>query len=151
MDIIEKLKAYEGTKTYQLYKGFYKNGKFHIYKDSLGYSTIGYGRLVQGKEEQYKDGITEAQADALLLEDIGNARVYLDELRLDLPVESRWNDFMVMMIFQLGIGKVQQFKKFLTAMRAKNYATAIVEIKNSNWYRQTPNRVNDMIRYVTQG
>lgn len=151
MDIVEKLKEYEGTKAYQMYKGYYKNGKFRVYKDSLGYDTIGYGHLVKSGEAFPSDGITEEQADAMLLADIGTARVQLDELRLELPNDSRWNDFMVMMIFQLGITKTNQFKKFLSAMRAKNYATAVAEIKDSNWYRQTPNRVNDMIRYVTQG
>lgn len=151
MDIVAKLKEYEGTKAYQMYKGYYKNGKFRVYKDSLGYDTIGYGHLVKSGEAFPADGITEEQADVMLLADIGTARVQLEELRLLLPNDSRWNDFMVMMIFQLGITKTNQFKKFLTAMRAKNYTTAVAEIKDSNWYRQTPNRVNDMIRYVTQG
>lgn len=151
MDIIAQLKEFEGTKSYQMYKGYYKNGRFHVYKDSLGYSTIGYGRYCQGKEDQYANGITESQADAMLLEDIGQARVYLDEMKLGLPIDSRWNDFMVMMIFQLGITKTNQFRKFLTALRAGNYATAIAEVKDSNWYRQTPNRVNKMIDYVING
>lgn len=150
MDIVAQLKEYEGTKAYQMYKGYYKNSKFHVYKDSLGYDTIGYGHLVKS-DEAFPGGITEAQADAMLLADIGNARVEVDQLRLGLPFDSRWNDFMVLMVFQLGITKTNQFKKFLTALRAKNYATAIAEVKNSNWYRQTPNRVNKMLEDVLKG
>lgn len=150
MDIIAKLKEYEGTKTYQMYKGYYKNGKFRIYKDSLGYDTIGYGHLVKSGEN-FENGLTDAEADTLLLADIGTARVEVDQLRLGLPIDSNWNDFMVLMVFQLGITKTNQFKKFLTALRAGNYATAIAEVKDSNWYRQTPNRVNKMIDDVLKG
>lgn len=150
MDIIAKLKEYEGTKTYQMYKGYYKNGKFRVYKDSLGYDTIGYGHLVKSGEN-FENGLTDVEADALLLADIGTARVEVDQLRLGLPIDSNWNDFMVLMVFQLGITKTNQFKKFLTALRAGNYATAIAEVKDSNWYRQTPNRVNKMIEDVLKG
>lgn len=150
MDIIAKLKEYEGTKTYQMYKGYYKNGKFRKYKDSLGYDTIGYGHLVKSGEN-FENGLTDAEADALLFADIGTARVEVDQLRLGLPIDSNWNDFMVLMVFQLGITKTNQFKKFLTALRAGNYATAIAEVKDSNWYRQTPNRVNKMIEDVLNG
>lgn len=150
MDIIAKLKGYEGTKTYQMYKGYYKNGKFRVYKDSLGYDTIGYGHFLKSGEN-FENGLTDAEADALLFADIGTARVEVDQLRLGLPIDSNWNDFMVLMVFQLGITKTNQFKKFLTALRAGNYATAIAEVKDSNWYRQTPNRVNKMIEDVLKG
>lgn len=150
MDIIAKLKEYEGTKAYQMYKGYYKNGRFRVYKDSLGYDTIGYGHLVKSGEN-FDNGLTDKEADALLLVDIGNARVEVDRLRLDLPIGSNWNDFMVLMVFQLGITKTLQFKRFITALRAGNYATAIAEVKDSNWYRQTPNRVNKMIDDVLKG
>lgn len=150
MDIIAKLKEYEGTKTYQMYKGYYKNGKFRVYKDSLGFDTIGYGHLVKSGEN-FENGLTDAEADTLLLADIGNARVEVDQLRLGLPIDSNWNDFMVLMVFQLGITKTNQFKKFLTALRAGNYAIAIAEVKDSNWYRQTPSRINKMLDDLLKG
>src|SRR5215475_10158516 len=117
MDIFKQLQAYEGTKEYQESKGFYHDGKFWIYKDSIGFSTIGYGRLVQGKEEQYKNGITEEQADAMLREDIESARSDAEKLKLNLPKDSKWNDFIVLMIFQLGLTKTLRFKKFLAALK----------------------------------
>lgn len=150
MDIISKLKEFEGTKSYQTYKGYYKNSKFHVYKDSLGFDTIGYGHLVKAGES-FPNGITDEHADAMLLTDMEHARTDVVSLRLRLPHDSRWNDFMIMMVFQLGITKTNQFKKFLTALRAGNYATAISEVKDSNWYRQTPTRVDAMIKYVTAG
>lgn len=147
MDMKEQLKIYEGTKQYQTKLGYYKNGKFWTYKDSLGFSTIGYGHLVL-KGEDFTQGLTDVEADKLLDFDIAIALSDVLSLGLNLPKQSKWNDFMVLMVFQLGLTKTRQFKKFLAALKAGNYATAIIEVKDSNWYRQTPNRVDQMIRAV---
>lgn len=150
MDIKSKLKEYEGTKAYQAKIGYFKDGKFWTYKDSLGYPTIGYGHLVL-KGENFSNGLTEAEADKLLDVDIAIARRDVASLSLNLPPASNWNDFMVLMVFQLGLTKTRQFKKFLAALKTANYNTAIVEVRDSNWYRQTPNRVEKMIRAVLNG
>lgn len=150
MDMKEQLKIYEGTKQYQKKLGYYRDGKFYPYKDSLGYWTVGYGHLVL-KGEDFSQGLTEAEADKLLDFDIAIARRDVLSLGLNLPPASNWNDFMVLMVFQLGLTKTRQFKKFLAALKAGSYATAIVEVKDSNWYRQTPNRVNVMIQAVLHG
>lgn len=150
MDIIAQLKIYEGTKQYQAKLGYFRDGKFWTYRDSLGYDTIGYGHLVKAGEN-FTQGLTEQEAERLLVLDVNQARKDVIKLQVNLPDESRWNDFLVLMVFQLGLTKTLQFKKFLAALRSGNYATAINEVKDSNWYRQTPNRVNDMIRAVTNG
>lgn len=46
MDLVNKLKEYEGTKAYQTKLKYFREGKFYPYKDSRGYLTIGYGHLV---------------------------------------------------------------------------------------------------------
>ena len=150
MNIIEQLKIYEGTKQYQTKLGYFRDGKFWTYKDSLGYDTIGYGHLVKAGEK-FTQGLTEQEAERLLVLDVNQARKDVAKLQVNLPDESRWNDFLVLMVFQLGLTKTLQFRKFLAALKSGNYATAVNEVKDSNWYRQTPNRVNDMIRAVTNG
>ncbi|CRY61282.1 Phage-related lysozyme (muraminidase) [Yersinia kristensenii] len=147
----EKLKEYEGTKAYQTKLGYYKNNKFWVYKCSEGFPTIGYGHLVLRSEKFCYDGITEQQADQLLEQDISEALAGVSSLKLNLPADSRWNDFLVMMVFQLGLAGTKQFKRFLAALSNANYATAIIEVKDSKWYRQTPNRVDSMITYVVRG
>jgi GH24 family phage-related lysozyme (muramidase) len=150
MDIKQTLKTYEGTQQYQAKLGYFKNSKFWTYKDSLGYPTIGYGHLVL-KSEDFKDGLTEQQADELLSRDILIAKSEVLKLKLNLPAESNWNDFIVLMVFQLGLTKTLGFKKFLAALKEGNYATAIIEVRDSQWYRQTPNRVDQMIHDVLKG
>lgn len=58
---------------------------------------------------------------------------------------------MILMIFQLGITKAKQFKKMIAALKKNNWKEAIVQVRNSNWDRQTPTRVNDMISTLTNG
>ncbi|TCW50859.1 phage lysozyme [Phytobacter diazotrophicus] len=146
MDIKGRLWIYEGTKEYQTKMNYFRNGKFYPYKDSLGKLTIGCGHLVL-KTENFNDGITEKETDILLSRDLAN--VILDVHSLGLNVPDDWNDFLIIMTFQLGINGVKKFKRMMTALKAKNYREAIVQAKDSLWYKQTPNRVDDMIRQLT--
>lgn len=58
---------------------------------------------------------------------------------------------MILMIFQLGITRAKQFKKMIAALKKNNWKEAIVQVRDSNWDRQTPTRVNDMISTLTNG
>ena len=146
MDLKGRLWIYEGTKEYQTKMNYFRNGKFYPYKDSLGKLTIGCGHLVL-KNENFNDGITEKEADILLSRDLAN--VILDVHSLGLNVPDDWNDFLIIMTFQLGINGVKKFKRMINALQLKNFREAIVQARDSLWYRQTPNRVDDMIRQLT--
>ena len=50
------------------------------------------------------------------------------------------------MIFQLGIEGQQKFKKMNCYIKKKEFFMAALEMKNSLWYSQTPNRVEGLIR-----
>lgn len=145
MDLKQRLKQYEGTKQYQAKLGYFKNGKFWPYKDSLGYSTIGYGHLISNGE-QFSTGITEEEADKLLSRDLAKVIMQVQTLGLNIPDD--WNDFIIIMAFQLGVAGVLKFRKMLEALKVQNYSEAIRQAKDSLWYRQTPNRVNDMIKQL---
>lgn len=141
-DLKERLIKYEGSLEYQKYKGYFKNDKFYPYKDSLGYLTIGYGHLIQ-KGEEYSNGLHPIDADILLANDIEKAKKQLKTLNLGvLPRDIE--DYLVIMLFQLGLAGVQKFKKLLTAAKAHDRDGIRRESIDSLWYRQTPNRVKDM-------
>ncbi|HBQ8072870.1 TPA: glycoside hydrolase family protein [Klebsiella pneumoniae] len=116
-----------------------------MYKDTEGYWTIGYGHKVLPNEMQkYKDGINAMDADLLLAWDIDRTKKDLATLGLVLPKD--WEDFMIIMTFQLGLGGVKKFRKMIAALKVQNWKEAIVQAKDSLWYRQTPNRLNAMIQ-----
>ena len=150
-EFLAKVKQNEGSMAYQQKKGYFKNGKFWVYKDSLGFPTIGYGHLVTPKEN-FKEGITADQADALLIKDcgvaIGAAKSIADQYNINAPLAIQ--EMLVEMVFQLGKDGVLKFKKFLTALSAKDYPKAIVEVKDSLWYKQTPNRVEGHIKVLNE-
>ncbi|PXL35871.1 lysozyme [Klebsiella variicola] len=142
MDLKERLKQYEGTIEYQSKLGYFKNGKFWAYKDNLGFPTIGYGHLVQ-KGESFPNGMTSNEAELQLLIDIKKAKGELSSLNLGvLPQDIE--DYLVIMLFQLGLGGVKKFKKLLVAAKNHDRNGMRRESVDSLWYRQTPNRVKDM-------
>ncbi|ELY4576851.1 glycoside hydrolase family protein [Cronobacter sakazakii] len=142
MDLKNRLINYEGSIAYQTKLGYFKNGKFWTYKDSLGYPTIGYGRLLKSGES-YPNGITPEQAERMLEEDISTAKSAVRSIGLDLPAD--WQDFMIIMVFQLGLTGTLKFRKMIQSLRVKNYKEVIVQVKDSLWYRQTKSRVDQMI------
>lgn len=144
MDIKERLKLYEGTKEYQRVRGYYRQDKFYPYVDTEGYATVGYGhKILDSEREKCKNGISAIDADLLLAWDIDRTIKDVKTLGLDLPKD--WQDFLVIMAFQLGLGGVKKFKKMIAALHRKDWKEAIIQAKDSLWYRQTPNRVKDMI------
>ena len=49
------------------------------------------------------------------------------------------------MIFQLGVKGVSNFKKMIKYLNKKKYMTCL-EMMDSLWYKQTPERVNNLIK-----
>lgn len=146
MNLQTRLEVYEGTKEYQQKLGYFRQGKFWTYKDSLGYPTIGYGHLVLPGED-FSNGLEPIDAGLLLAKDIEKAKAGVHTLGLTVPTD--WEEFLVIMVFQLGLGGVKKFRKMIEALKQKDYPEAIKQAKDSLWYRQTPNRVNDMIKQLT--
>lgn len=146
MDIKTRLIEYEGSRAYQTRMGYFINNKYYPYKDSEGFLTVGFGHKVLPIED-FNNGITEIEALRLLDKDIAIAESQLDKLNLIIPKD--WHDFMIIMIFQLGLSGTIRFKKMIQALRDANYTEAVKQAKDSLWYRQTPNRVNAMIAQLT--
>lgn len=148
-NLVQRIKTNEGSIAYQRKNGMYKNGKFYLYKDSLGYWTIGYGHLCTDSEvKKFKDGISETQAGILLLQDVveaeQGARRLFEMNRHSVEVQ----DVLIEMVFQLGERKASGFKKFKAALDVMDYDTAADELKNSSWHKQTTNRVNGHIQVL---
>lgn len=109
------------------------------YKDIFGFTSIGIGRNLD------TTGISLAEAYQLLDNDIERCTIacrknfpWFDDLS---PVR---RDFMVMMVFQLGISRTLEFHRMLAAMAAGDYNEAANQIENSLWAKQTGRRVRKM-------
>lgn len=119
----------------------------HEYKDSLGFSTIGIGRLI---DKRKGGGITRDEALFLLDNDIErkSAEVYraLPWLKTHSDQVQR---AIINMAFQMGIVTLLTFKNTLSLVEQRKYKQAADNALQSKWAKQTPNRakrVTDMIR-----
>ncbi|BBF76069.1 glycoside hydrolase family protein [Acinetobacter ursingii] len=112
--------------------------KLYEYKDHLGYSTIGVGRLI---DKRKGGGITSEESAYLLGNDILKR---LTELDLKLPWIKRLDDarrgVLLSMAFQMGVDGLLAFKNTLEMVRTGRYADAANGMLNSLWARQTPQR-----------
>ena len=146
-EFVDEIKVFEGTKEYQKKMGYVKNGKFIKYKDSLGYWTIGYGHLIL-EGENFDNGIDDSTADTMIIHDITNAandaKKLFTKYKMKLPERAQY--VLTGMVFQLGIQKTSKFVNFLTALSKNDYKKAANEMRNSAWYKQTPNRVDALAK-----
>lgn len=120
--LTEDLKRDEGFRT-------------HPYKDTVGKTTIGYGRNLDDV------GISQTEAEALLRKDIG---VAFEETMANYPwLRDRPADLqrvVVNMAFNMGQSRLAGFKKMFAAMEAKHYKLASLEALDSKWAEQTGER-----------
>lgn len=144
-----EVKEYEGTIPYQTKRGYFKNGKFFVYKDSLGLDTIGYGHLVRSGET-FVSGLTESQGDSLLQKDAqaayNDAKAIYDQFGMSAPESVQ--RVLWQMVFQMGKSKVLKFNKAMTALGRGDYKTAGKEMRDSTWYKQTTSRAEKLARIV---
>ena len=132
MSLIDSIKQHEG------YVGI-------VYKDSLGIDTIGYGFTI--KDLELDEDICE-----IILER------KLKELETRVNLKFKWfmympqeiKDVVMEMCYQLGVGGVSKFKKTIAYLQNKQWEEASVEMLDSLWAKQTPNRAKELSNRVKE-
>ena len=117
-----------------------------VYKDHLGYRTVGVGHLIIPSDEEWGVGvghpITQTRADELLFYDLANVLKECED-----HFHNNWRDWpeevkliIANMAFNLGITKLKKFQLMLTAINKEDYKTASKEGLDSRWAKQVYNR-----------
>ena len=107
--------------------------RLEVYKDSLGFWTIGVGHLLG--ETPRMSRITLPEAHALLEADIKAAEMTARRLAGSVEQdEVRWR-VLVNMAFNLG-EKLGQFKRFLGALSVADWPNASAYMLQSLWAKQ---------------
>lgn len=105
------------------------------YLDTVGKLTIGYGRNLDDV------GITEAEADFLLMNDINGS---ISDLDMAFPIWKELSENRQMallnMVFNLGLHKFMTFRKMHAAIREGDFDKASQEALDSLWARQVGSR-----------
>ena len=111
----------------------------HVYDDSLGIPTIGYGFAIKDLvlEEDLCDEILLRKLRILGKSVIGKFP-FFDSLPSDCKT------VLMEMCYQLGVTGVSKFKKALKAMEDGDWEKAADEMLDSKWAKQTPNRAKEL-------
>ena len=125
-DLLESIKKHEGFVE-------------HVYQDSLGIDTIGYGFAIK---------------DLILDEDIAEDILMrkLEKLKRNANSRFQWLEDMpqevqavvLNMCYQLGVTGVSKFRKAISALQEGDWREAADEMLDSLWARQTPNRAKEL-------
>ena len=129
-DLVDSIKKHEG------YVGI-------VYKDRLGIDTIGYGFAI--KDLELDEDICEIILERKLIELIDRIRLKFNWYKY-MPPEIQ--DIVVEMCYQLGVTGFSKFKKTIAYLQNKQWEEASVEMLDSLWAIQTPNRAKEMSERV---
>ncbi len=115
----------------------------HVYNDSLGIPTIGYGFAIK---------------DLILDEDLAEEILIRKVKVLASRVQNKFDWFntapdvikevVIEMCYQLGLSGFSKFKLTISYLEKENYLEASKEMLLSRWAKQTPNRAKKMSKIV---
>lgn len=117
------------------------------YRCTAGKLTIGVGRNLEDV------GISKEESDYLLTNDISRVTV---EISRHLPWALKLDDarfsVILSMVFQMGMGGVKNFRKFLNALQMGDYTKASIEMMDSKWAQHdSPNRAKRLSEVMRTG
>jgi lysozyme len=118
----------------------------HAYRDHLGFLTIGIGRLIDPRKG---GGITREEAALLLRNDMQKVDRQLQQrFPWVVTLSPARRGVLMNMAFQMGIDGLNNFKKTLTMIEQGEYQKASVEMLESAWARQTPERAKRLAKQM---
>ena len=121
------------------------------YQDKLGFYTIGYGHLITEKENKYFiKKFKKIHLEKLFETDFEKAYNEYKKNFLKKNHTTSEKELLIEMLFQLGVRNVSKFKKMLYFLNKKQKFMASLEMLDSLWYLQTPERVKNLIKNYTK-
>ena len=125
------------------------NGQHILYNDHLGFKTFGIGHLCRATdpENDLELGavVSQERVDECLETDLYVAINDAERFCEGMDIDDNVKECVTHMSFQLGLPKLNQFKKFKKALQNNDIETAIAEMKDSRAYNQTTNRWDRLI------
>ena len=121
------------------------------YKDQLGFYTIGYGHLITENENNYYIKKYKKTHFKKVFEiDFKKAKDQYKKNFFKKDHTTSEKELLIEMIFQLGAKGVSKFKKMLYFLNNKQKFMVSLEMLDSLWYLQTPERVKNLIKNYTK-
>ena len=130
MDLLEQIKDHEGFKS-------------TVYQCTEGYDTIGYGFAIKDLK------LSKEVCDIILAEKLA-------KLQFDINNKFEWfedspeivRNVVTNMCYQLGLTGFSKFKQTIYYLETEQYEEASIEMLDSLWSRQTPNRSKELSELI---
>ena len=120
-----------------------------VYYDIFGNPTIGYGHLIKKSESFLKNKkYSKSYLDNLFEKDFKIAVINFNKYYNKKKLSKNLIEVLIEMIFQLGIKKLIKFNKFNQFIIQNQLYLTALEMMDSLWYLQTPNRVEELIKIL---
>ena len=137
----EKIKMHEGFRSM-------------IYLDSLQKKTIGFGHLIV-PEDNFVEGKEYSKEELTKLfnkdfEKGWDSMINFCEVNNLRSISDTAKEILCEMIFQMGYSGVGKFKNMIKALQNRDYKSASIEMFDSRWAKQTPNRANELSNHMAQ-
>lgn len=143
--------------------------KLELYKDTEGFWTIGIGQLITKNPSKdvaraeldklmgrvCNGRITRVEAETLFNRSVEKARAGVMRNAKLKPVYDSLDEVrrcaLINMVFQMGEAGVAGFTNSLRLLQQKKWDEAAVNLAQSRWYKQTPNRAKRVISTFKTG
>lgn len=121
----------------------------HAYQDSLGYWTIGVGRLI---DKRKGGGLSDDEIEYLLSNDMKRAEITARKLVKNFDSLSDNRKVVILdLAFNLGETKLAKFVNTLKAVNEGRWEDAAKGLEDSLWYKQVGNRSKKLVKLMRQG
>ena len=115
------------------------------YRDTLGYETGGYGHKIIPGEDIPTD---RSGWEALFESDFQRAVDGAENILSGYDIDEAAREVIIEMVYQMGEGGVSKFKNALAHLKEQRYQECSIELLNSRWAIQTPNRAKRLAQIM---
>ena len=131
--------------------------KLQAYLCSEGFLTCGIGHNLESdpaldilkRQVKLNEKITEQESQSLFSRDLQRTAIQIKKnIKNFDKLDKNYQAVLINMGFQMGVTRLLQFKNMLAAMAKDDKAKVVASMKDSLWFKQTPNRANRLIDVV---
>ena len=124
--------------------------KYEVYNDHLGLPTFGIGHLVTEWDDEYEKPVGTPVSEERLNSCFGkDVETTIADCKIlypnfdDLPEEAQL--ILCNMMFNMGRPRLTKFRKMNLAIVDEDYLEASLQMEDSRWYKQVPNRAERLV------
>tara|TARA_R110002012_G_scaffold591_1_gene2736 strand:+ start:88 stop:534 length:447 start_codon:yes stop_codon:yes gene_type:complete len=125
--------------------------KLEIYEDHLGLPTHGIGHLITEWDEEYGKPVgtpvSEDRVNQCFVTDVQGTIQECKHLYSDfdvLPPDAQL--IIANMMYNMGRPRLSRFHKMKKAVDARDWNEAALQMQDSRWYHQVPNRAERLVQ-----